>query len=78
LVKPGKEIPMTHKHCRRLLALAISALILTETGVGQEFHATLTGRVTDAGGAAVLNAKVTVKNIKTGEVASAPSTKTSN
>jgi hypothetical protein len=42
LVKPGKEIPMTHKHCRRLLALAISALILTETGVGQEFHATLT------------------------------------
>jgi hypothetical protein len=71
LVKPGKEIPMTHKHCRRLLALAVSALILTVTCVGQEFRATLTGRVTDAGGSAVLNAKVTVKNIKTSEAASA-------
>ncbi|HZS06691.1 MAG TPA: carboxypeptidase-like regulatory domain-containing protein [Blastocatellia bacterium] len=54
-------------------ALAVAILMLMMTGFAQEFRATLTGRVTDAGGAAVPSAKITVKNLQTGEEFSATS-----
>ena len=49
------------------MSLALSAAF------GQEFRATLAGRVTDAGGAAVAGANIRVKNTGTGESAAATS-----
>ena len=51
----------------RVAGLVIALMALTLTGLAQEFRATLTGRVSDAGGAAVPNAKVTARNLQTSE-----------
>lgn len=53
---------------RRACVLAFALTTLHLCGVAQEFRATLTGRITDASGAAVANAKITVKNLRTNEV----------
>jgi Carboxypeptidase regulatory-like domain len=54
---------LAHRHVV-LCVIAASAVLLH----GQEFRATLTGRVLDSGGAPIPNAKVTVKNTATGEL----------
>ena len=51
------------------LALLLSAACLF-SALGQEFRATLNGRVTDPTGAGVAGAKVTATNTSTNEVAS--------
>src|SRR5215213_5884901 len=58
---------MTTNHWPRLMSLVAAILLLAATGIAQEFRATLTGRITDAGGAAVSNAQVKVTNLKTNE-----------
>jgi hypothetical protein len=50
-----------------MLFLALGMLIFAATGFAQDFRATLTGRVTDTGGAVITGGKVIVKNLKTGE-----------
>jgi hypothetical protein len=52
---------------RRFLALIAIASILAPSTLAQEFRATLTGNITDPQGAAVVGAKVTVKNQQTGD-----------
>jgi len=51
----------------RKLALALA---LSLCGYAQEFRATLSGHITDAGGSAVAGAKVDIRNSDTGEVSS--------
>jgi hypothetical protein len=46
--------------------LACSAVGLVGTALGQEFRATITGRVTDTTGAVVPNAQITITNQETG------------
>src|SRR5690242_15953807 len=54
---------MAHRLAVLLCFIAAGGVLLD----GQEFRATLTGRVIDSGGAPIPNAKVTVRNTATGE-----------
>jgi Carboxypeptidase regulatory-like domain len=58
---------MTNHFCKRLIALSIALFAFACSGLAQEFRATLAGRITDPGGAAIAGAKVTVKNLNTNE-----------
>ena len=59
---------------RRAIVLALALLAFSISGAAQDFRATLTGRVTDASGAAVPGAKITVKNLNTNETFDTTST----
>ena len=50
------------------MRLFIAAITLSVCGFAQEFRATISGRVTDAAGAAVANARVEIKSRDTGEL----------
>ena len=50
------------------MRLLIAAVTLSVCGFAQEFRATISGRVTDAAGAAVANARVEVKSRDTGDL----------
>src|SRR5689334_6207727 len=55
----------------RVWNLALIATVLIASAFAQEFRATLNGRVTDATGSGVPDAKVTATNVQTNEAASA-------
>lgn len=57
-----------HNHVRSLCVLFLLACL---AAFGQDFRATLAGRVTDSANAAVAGANITVKNVETGAIASA-------
>ena len=50
------------------MRLLIAAVTLSVCGFAQEFRATISGRVTDAAGAAVANARVEIKSRDTGQL----------
>jgi len=64
--------------CRRALSLVGMILILAATAFPQEFRATLTGHITDPGGAAVAGAQVTVTSLQTNEQKTATTSEEGN
>ncbi len=64
--------------CCRALSLAGIILILAATAFPQEFRATLTGHISDPGGAAVPGAQVTIKNQQTNEEKTATTSEEGN
>ena len=54
----------------RLLSLAVLIGVLEVACLGQTFRGTILGNVTDATGAAVVGAKVTIHNMETGQTRS--------
>src|SRR5579884_4128846 len=57
----------------RFMKIVLALLVISVCAQAQEFRATLTGRITDTAGAAVADAKITIKNSATGEVTQATS-----
>jgi hypothetical protein len=57
---------MTLRHYQQALASLLFLLAVAPCGFAQEFRATLSGRVADAGGAAIAGAKVTARSLQTG------------
>ena len=58
-------------HINSLWRVALLVCLILATAFAQESRATITGRVADASGAGVPNAKVTATNVQTNEVTSA-------
>jgi hypothetical protein len=55
------------------MRILLVLLLVSVSAWAQEFRATLAGRITDSAGAAVSDARITIKNSATGEVAQATS-----
>ncbi|MBZ5634820.1 MAG: carboxypeptidase-like regulatory domain-containing protein [Acidobacteriia bacterium] len=60
------------------LSLFAGLLLSSSIGFGQTALATITGTISDATGAVVANAPISVKNLDNGQVYSAVSTETGN
>src|SRR5512143_2918297 len=81
-VPPGRRLSATfrigRKIRRKLLKLALCAAISGAELYAQTALATVTGTITDATGAVVANAPVSLKNLETGQVRSGASSLTGN
>jgi len=62
---------MHYNKCHRLLVLLFLITCLATTALGQEFRATVNGRVIDPAGLAIPGVAVTAVNLNTNETASA-------